>query len=229
MSNTLKNQLKGNYFTYMLTNVITTNIQNEINVIDNEINVIDNEIVVIDEINTLIGDFKWSARTSDFYGWLLCDGRLFDKTQYATLYSIIGDAFTHVGDVSNNFRIPDCRSRVPGAVGHGSGLTNRIIGTLIGEETHQLTVGEIPAHNHTINDPGHTHSQTTVNDDFNNSGGGDPIPSFSRDSAGSVTWHNINSSTTGITINNTGGNGAHNIMQPTIFIGNVFLFSGVLN
>jgi hypothetical protein len=35
------------------------------------------------------------------------------------------------------------------------------------------------------------------------------------------------SSVTGITINNTGGGGAHNIMQPTIFIGNVFIYSGL--
>jgi hypothetical protein len=32
-------------------------------------------------------------------------------------------------------------------------------------------------------------------------------------------------STTGITINATGGGNAFNIMQPTLFIGNVFVFS----
>ena len=32
-------------------------------------------------------------------------------------------------------------------------------------------------------------------------------------------------STTGISVNSTGGGGAHNNMQPTIFISNVFIFS----
>jgi microcystin-dependent protein len=33
-------------------------------------------------------------------------------------------------------------------------------------------------------------------------------------------------STTGITINNTGGGLPHNNMQPTLFIGNVFIYAG---
>ena len=51
-----------------------------------------------------------------------------------------------------------------------------------------------------------THSQYTVNDDYNNSGGGYPgtTPSFPPyDSAGSKTWNNINSSTTGISVATT--------------------------
>ena len=58
-----------------------------------------------------------------------------------------------------------------------------------------------------ITDPGHEHSQISSNDDFNNSGGNYPDlnnPSFPAwDSAGSKTWTNINSSSTGITASTT--------------------------
>jgi len=94
--------------------------------------------------------------------------------------------------------------------------------------THAGTTATIGSHTHTINDPGHTHTQTTTNDDFNNSGG-DP-PGFTGDSAGTRTWSNISTSTTGITINasgehnhtfttnSTGGGGSHNNMQPYIVL-----------
>ena len=85
-----------------------------------------------------------------------------------------------------------------------------------------MTVPELPSHNHTITDPGHSHTQTTVNDDFNNSGSypNYTVPSYPRyDSAGTITWTNtINSTTTGITINNIGGNQAHNNLQPYLVL-----------
>jgi microcystin-dependent protein len=131
---------------------------------------------------------------------------------------------------------PDLRGRFILSMGQGSGLTNRIYGATGGAETHTLTTSEIPghthvgttasngAHTHSITDPGHTHTQTTINDDYNNSGANPP--GFSADSAGSVTWNNINSATTGITVNSagdhthtftsdsTGGGSAHNNMPP---------------
>jgi microcystin-dependent protein len=103
---------------------------------------------------------------------------------------------------------------------------------------HTGTTASDGSHTHDISDPGHTHTQTTTNDDFNNSGTNPP--GFSADSAGTRTWNNINSSTTGITIlsagshthtfttGSTGTGLAHNNMQPTLFIGNVFMFSGIL-
>jgi microcystin-dependent protein len=137
---------------------------------------------------------------------------------------------------------PDLRGRFVLSQGQGSGLTNRLINQIGGAETHTLTVQEMPSHTHTgstdlagththtINDPGHTHTQTTVNDDYNNSGTYPDLtkPSYPNyDSAGTNTWTDtINSSTTGITINSagehshpfttnsTGGGQAHNNMPP---------------
>lgn len=195
--------------------------------------------------NLHIGEYKWSSRTTDFNGWLKCDGRSLSREEYSELFEIVGTSFGAAD--SNTFKLPDLRGRVMGCIGQGAGLTNRVIGALVGEENHTLTTAEIPSHSHTgttdssgahthnVTDPGHTHTQTTINDDFNLSGANPP--GFAADSAGSRTWSNINSATTGISINsngahthtfttnNTGGDGAHNNMQPTAFVGQVFIYA----
>jgi microcystin-dependent protein len=196
-----------------------------------------------------VGEYKWSSKLDDFNGWLKCDGRSLSRTEYPDLFNVIGTTFG--ANDSNTFKLPDLRGRVMGCVGQGGGLTNRALGAVVGAETHTLTTNEIPshshtgttdssgAHTHTITDPGHTHTQTTINDDFNSSGTNPP--GFTQDSAGSRNWSNINSATTGISINSagnhahtfttntTGGGLSHNNMQPTAFVGNVFIYAKFLS
>ncbi len=148
-------------------------------------------------------------------GWLNCNGASCNKSFYADLFAAIGN--TYGGAPTDlSFNLPDLRGRVGIGAGQGPDLSNRVFATSGGAETHTLTTGEMPSHSHDISDPGHAHSQITVNDDFNNSGGSPP--SFAADGAGSRTWNNINSSTTGITINNAGSGNAHNNMQPFLVI-----------
>lgn len=219
-----------------------------------------------------VGDYKMSARSADYNGWILCDGRELDINTYYDLYHVIGSTFGESSS-SNLFKLPDFRGRVIGQAGDGgNGLTARSLGDAVGSETHTLTANEIPGHTHTgttttsgdhthiatasnaglhthpLTDPGHTHTQTTINDDYNNSG--TSPPGFTADSAGTMTWNNINSSTTGITIassgvhthditvnnagnhshsfvtSSVGGGQSHNIMQPTLFGVHVFIYSG---
>ena len=144
-------------------------------------------------------------------GYLLCDGSAVSRTTYSALYAIIGTTYG-TGNGSTTFNLPDLRSKMIVGVGQGSGLTNRTLASTGGIESKTLSISEMPSHNHTITDPGHTHSQTTVNDDFNNSGGNPP--GFTADGAGSRTWTNISSNTTGITINSTGGGTAFSVMNP---------------
>ncbi len=192
-----------------------------------------------------VGDLKMNVSPFERNGWLLCNGQQVNRTEYAELFGLIGTTFGS-GDGVNTFNLPNADGRVLGNVGNGRGN-----GDAVGSETTTLAASNLPAHTHSgttssngahthgISDPGHAHTQTTVNDDFNNSGGNPP--GFSADGSGSMTWNNISSSTTGITIQS---NGAHthtfttdggaglsgtafSVMQPTLFIGYTFIYSGV--
>lgn len=147
-----------------------------------------------------IGDMKFSAQTSSHGSWLLCNGASVSTTTYSGLFALIGYAF---GGSGANFTLPDLRGRVPGAIGTGSGLTPRTMGATAGAETHTLTSAQLP-------DPLVTTAGT-----------------FTAQFALSGTC--IQSNTVGAagSIANTGGGQSHNIMQPTLFVGNYFIFSGV--
>ena len=171
-----------------------------------------------------MGDIKYSCQESDHGCWLLCDGRSISRTEYSDLFEAIGTAFG-VGNGSTTFNIPDARGRVLGAIGSGTGLTPRSLGDTVGAETHTLTTSEMPSHSHGVTDPGHAHSYVNNTNDQNTDN------AFASETAADQAdlAQTTGSSTTGITINNTGGGGAHNNMQPTEFIGNVFIFAKYLD
>lgn len=192
-----------------------------------------------------VGDVKMNVSPIERNGWVLCNGQQLNRTEYADLFAMIGTTFGN-GNGTSTFNVPNADGRVLGNVGDGRGN-----GDSVGSETMALTGANLPAHTHSgttaangshthgVNDPGHTHTQTTINDDFNNSGGSGP--SFAADSSGVRTWTNINESVTGISIQSN-GNHAHtfttdggaglngnsfSVLQPTLFIGYTFIFSGV--
>jgi microcystin-dependent protein len=179
----------------------------------------------------MTGDTKTSVLLTDHLGWLLCDGRLLNITDYPFLFGAIHYAFG--SNISGTqFQLPNPAGRVPGFIGSGSNLTPRRMGSNFGTETHTLTVAEMPTHAHTIADPGHSHTGTT------NAGGqgvnvqnifasDTPVAINAADDGGSHTHaFTTQPATTGITINNNGGSNAHNNMQPTLFLGNLFIYSG---
>jgi hypothetical protein len=90
-----------------------------------------------------------------------------------------------------------------------------------GEANHTLVVGEIPSHNHTLTDPGHTHKFTYNSPNNNPATGAGGLVSNIQTTGGATTVTS-QSATTGITLANTGGGGAHNNMQPFI-LGTWFL------
>ena len=184
---------------------------------------------------SIIGDYKFCARSEDYLGWLLCDGRLLSRTEYPALFEIIGTAFGNTD--STNFRLPDLRGRVFGGIGSGSGLTNRTLGAVVGSETHTLTVAQIPSHDHggsTSVNGSHTH---THNANGGNTGlafiNGANTPTTTDNSAGELNLGATGTLTINAngdhshTISAQGGGEAHNNMQPTLFCGNMMIFGGL--
>jgi microcystin-dependent protein len=173
---------------------------------------------------SIIGDYKYCARSDDHLGWLVCDGRLLDREEHAALFEVIGTSFGSTN--SSNFRTPDFRGRVFGGLNVPGNSNNafsaRNLGDATGAETHTLTVNEIPSHNHGITDPGHTHSYVNQGNDQTVFAGIGEQAADQTDTGASS-----GSSTTGITVNNTGGGQSHNNMQPTVFGGNVYIFAGL--
>jgi microcystin-dependent protein len=80
-------------------------------------------------------------------GWAFCDGSLLPISEYDTLFNLIGT--TYGGDGQTTFALPDLRGRVPIGIGQGTGLSNRILGEKVGQETVTLTTANMPSHSHT--------------------------------------------------------------------------------
>lgn len=79
-----------------------------------------------------------------------------------------------------------------------------------------LTISQTPAHNHTVNESGHTHS-FTVTKPSGTSPGGLPMAAGSDAVYPQTNTLNTTSATTGISINPSGGGQAHNNIQPTVY------------
>src|SRR5580704_881267 len=77
-------------------------------------------------------------------GWALCNGQLLPINQNQALFSILGT--TYGGDGRTTFGLPNLQGRSPVHVGDGIGL-----GEVGGEQSHTLTIFELPAHNHVPN------------------------------------------------------------------------------
>lgn len=83
-------------------------------------------------------------------GYLLCDGSAVSRSTYADLFNLIDTTYGD-GDGETTFNLPN----LSGKVILGS-FESYPLGTTGGEETHVLTSGEIPSHNHEV--PQHGHS-----------------------------------------------------------------------
>ena len=118
-----------------------------------------------------VGGILMYGGTSAPTGYLLCDGNAVSRTTYASLFNVIGTNFG-TGDGSTTFNVPDLRGRSPIGTGQGSGLTNRTLGAKAGEETHVLTIAEMPAHGGHTNGLGSTQTSGSYIGSASLGGGG---------------------------------------------------------
>jgi len=141
-------------------------------------------------------------------GWLECNGQLLNKVAYADLFAAIGNTY---GGLSTDasFNLPDARGRTAIGVGTGvdgeASLTARALGAKAGAETHTLTVGEMPAHSHSL-----------IRKMNNTDGAHDPLGNNKTESSAATTDRVFEEGPVNFNTSDTGLNQAHNNMQPFI-------------
>jgi Microcystin-dependent protein len=144
------------------------------------------------ETNGAIGSIQLFAGSIAPLGYLICDGTAISRVSYASLFNVIGTQYG-TGDGSTTFNIPDLRGRI--ATGYDSTQTEfNTLGKTGGEKTHILTVKEMPSHNHGYD------AHWTEATGWNN---------------GEVQMTDRGRNGTNYT-NSTGGDQAHNNLQPYI-------------
>jgi len=130
--------------------------------------------------------------------WLLCNGASLLRVDYPDLFLEIGTTYGAID--SEHFTIPNLSGKVPMGVSGGHAL-----GASGGAETHQLTVAELAQHSHS--DSGHLHVVNFLAAPLVGSfTAGVPL-NYAIATPGSSAMASAN-------IQNTGGDGAHNNLQP---------------
>ena len=190
---------------------------------------------VIFETNTL-NQYVWVAATSTWArlggtpsatvtglasetvptGWLKCDGSSYLVSAYPELAAAINYKF---GGSGTNFNVPDLRGRAPVGVDGGANrvTSNNALGQGAGAESVTLSVGQLPAHNHT----GTTSTNGLHNHRMGFAGGSGGEAGY----AGGTIWNRWSATTEGngdhnhtFTTNNTGSGEAHNNLQPYLVL-----------
>jgi len=153
--------------------------------------------------NTPIGTIAPFGGASDPSYWLICDGRAVSRTDYAALFGVIGTTYG-AGDGSTTFNIPDLRGNV--AVGAS---TDYSLGDTGGEETHTLSVSEMPSHSHTV-----SMKRTSVNN-YTGGAGWNPLGGSTYDGD--------------FTTQATGDGLAHNNMQPYVVTNYIIKYASTVS
>lgn len=140
-------------------------------------------------------------------GWAFCDGQILPINQNQSLYSLLGT--TYGGDGRTSFALPDLRGRTPIHVGDNGGGTFHREGQKSGEETHTLSVSEMPHHDHIMQASGDNADAVSASGAV-----------LARTTAADIyrtTVDNLVNPGTG-TIHSVGGGQAHNNMQPYLAV-----------
>lgn len=121
----------------------------------------------------------------------------------------VGAGKDDMGVASNN--------RLTGLTG---GVNGDTLGAVGGLEINTLDTTQIPAHSHTVTDPGHTHTLNNSTLVVRNTGGTSALVGGGATGFATISE---NSAVTNIVVDSTGGGLAHNNVQPTIVLNKILV------
>lgn len=147
-------------------------------------------------------------------GWAFCDGQMLPIAQNQSLFSLLGT--TYGGDGRQTFALPDLRGRTPLHPGDSSELNQ--LGERGGAETHTLSTSELPSHGHQANcQSGNGTVKTPAGH----------VPASEANGAIAVYGGPANATLNAGAVQNAGGGGAHDNMQPFLTLTFAIALSGV--
>ena len=82
-------------------------------------------------------------------GWASCNGQVLGIGQNQALFALLGT--TYGGNGTTTFNLPDLRGRTAIGFGQALGLPPYSLGELVGKESVNLTIANMPQHRHLIN------------------------------------------------------------------------------
>ena len=142
-------------------------------------------------------------------GWALCNGQLLPINQNQALFALLGTTFG--GNGQTNFALPNLQGRTPLHVSSG-----HILGELGGEQSHTLSVSELPEHTHVlISSP----ASGTTNEPLN------ALPARSQQNL-YANAAELGAMSPAV-VTNTGGSQAHLNMQPFLTLNFCIALQGI--
>jgi microcystin-dependent protein len=143
--------------------------------------------------------------------WAQCNGQLLPISQNTALFSLLGT--TYGGNGSTNFALPDLRGRVPI---HRSNTHS--LGERAGEQSHSLSLAELPSHTHALVASNAAASQPA------------PTNAFPATTATNAPAYEAGASLVAMSadsLKSTGGSQPHENMQPFLTINFCIALQGI--
>ncbi|MFX3634802.1 MAG: phage tail protein [Candidatus Pristimantibacillus sp.] len=160
---------------------------------------------------SFLGEIRLFSCSFPPKGWAECNGNLLPVNQNQPLFSILGT--TYGGDGVTTLALPDLRGRVP--IHFGAGIAQGQAG---GKESHNLTGGELPIHNHLLQ------AVTTAATTSSPQNAVWAAPAISAYHSGGT---GINTSLSTAATDNSGGNQPHSNMQPYLTLNFCICIAGI--
>jgi microcystin-dependent protein len=156
-------------------------------------------------------------------GWAFCNGQTLPINQNQALFSLLGT--TYGGNGQTTFLLPNMQGRVAIHLGNG-----HVQGEAGGETAHQLSITEMPSHNHTIGVDSATVSDSNSNTATTNSVLGQSIGKPSQGASFPVALYGSTGPAAALaagTIGSTGGSQAHSNLQPYLVVNFIIALQGI--
>lgn len=162
-----------------------------------------------------IGQIRMFAGNFAPRSYAFCQGQLLSIAQNQALFAILGTTFG--GNGINTFALPNLTGRMPMGWGNGPGLSNRMLGEALGQDTATVTLQQLPAHAH-----GMRASAAAATTNTPSAG-----VSLAATSGAKVYHAPTNPVTSGAPLLQTGGSQPHENRQPHLGVNFIIALQGV--